>query len=238
MKKFGIILVLLAVLAATFSPALAGGYYTSCGSYYLPQYQYIYKEVPVAYPVPFTVAVPVVSYLYNGGGTYAPVFSAQYANSAPPFQTQQPQTTEAAPFTDEQINYLFNKFEERMRQKYGDGSNGNGQPKTTLPPVAPPEAEIPYSDSAVLAIFKKQRGSTMKACTDCHGASNFKGGLSLIDAGGNLKPNLDRFRIFDAADEGRMPKEVLEKNNPNAAVTNAEMAVLREWVRRGNQTKK
>ena len=89
----------LLLIAASAAAQYRGGYQ----SYNYPSYSYpvyvekpvYYKEIeyrdnyiPVATPVPFTVAVPVVSYLYNGA-TYGPALGAQAAYPAQGVQALQ-----------------------------------------------------------------------------------------------------------------------------------------------------
>lgn len=212
----------------------------SSSSYCYPTYQptYIYRdvirEVPVAYPVPFTVAVPVVSYLYNGGGyTYAPVYQAQPAagmgtvSTTPQAPTQQGTNGELQ-FTDAQVDNLINRIEQRLAAKAKNGTNGtNGHAKST-PPTAVP--------SDVYTILTLKRGTAQKSCMDCHTGSTAKGGQKIFLEPGKLNPDADWTTIWDVTDEGRMPPEA--QKNRNAALSDQEVQVLRAKMLEGKNGKK
>lgn len=182
-------------------------------------YRDVVREVPVAYPVPFTVAVPVVSYLYNGGGfSYAPVFQAQptpgmgTVSVAP--QTQ-PQTTDpAVNLTDAQIDTLIARIEARLTAR-------NGGVTTPAPKTAPPSA-VP---SDVVTILTLKRGNDQRSCADCHTGTQAKGKMVIFSSPGILNPAADWAAIWDVTDTGVMPPET--KKNQNAALSDQEVNVLR-----------
>jgi hypothetical protein len=242
MKKFIVSAVLFTLIACVLlieapSDVEASGrrtvFSSSCApSYCAPTYvepTYIYRdvirEVPVAYPVPFTVAVPVVSYLYNGGGySYAPVFQAQPAAGMGTVSqaVPAPQATGGDPtqLSDAQIDNLITRIEQRLaaKQKNGNGngnSNGNGKASSPPPAVA----------SDVYTILTLKRGNDQKSCMDCHTGSTAKGSVRIFLEPGKLNPNLDWAAVWDATDEGRMPPET--KKNRNAALSDQEVQVLR-----------
>jgi hypothetical protein len=212
----------------------------SAPTYYEPTYVYrdVVREVPVAYPVPFTVAVPVVSYLYNGGGYgYAPVYQAQPAPgmgtvSNMPQPPQQVQSADPTQLTDAQVDNLLTRIEQRLaaRQKNGtNGTNGtNGKVTTPPPPTAVP--------SDVYTILTLKRGNDQKSCADCHTGSGAKGSMKIFLEPSKLNPDVDWTAIWDAADTGTMPPET--KKNRNAALSDQEVNVLRQKMMESNKHSK
>jgi len=200
-----------------------------CYPSYEPSYIYrdVVREVPVAYPVPFSIAVPVVSYLYNGGGySYAPVFQAQ---PAAPMGVVAPAPQANGELTDAQVDNLITRIEARLaaRQQQPNGNGSYG--KTSAPP---PSAVA----SDVLTILTLKRGTDQKACMDCHTGSGAKGNMKIFLEPGKLNPNADWTSIWDATDEGRMPPET--KKNRSAALSDQEVQVLRLKMLDGKSGKK
>jgi len=245
MKKFialSIICTLLVFVALVDSPneAEASGRRVFCSSpsssYCYPTYEptYIYRdvvrEVPVAYPVPFTVAVPVVSYLYNGGGySYAPVFQAQPA--APMgYVAPTPKAQANGELTDAQVDNLIARIEARLaaKQQQPNGNGNYGKAPTTPPP--------PAIASDITTILTLKRGADQKSCMDCHTGSTAKGSMKIFLEPGKLNPDADWTSIWDATDEGRMPPET--KKNRNAALSDQEVHVLRLKMLDGKNGKK
>jgi hypothetical protein len=196
--------------------------------YYQPQPQIIYQDrveyrdriVPVVQPVPFTVAVPVISYLYNGS-SFSPVFNAQTTVANPGLQvaqtTQQQvqsvqQTQQVAggqlQLDDAFIDKLIDRIEQRLQQR-------NKQP-IGPPPVRKDEA----LHQQVVTILSNN-------CASCHTAPKAKGGITMFLGTGVFNPAVDKKKIFDAADEGRMPPAA--KTDPSAALNDADIALLRRW---------
>lgn len=204
-----------------------------CYPAYEPSYIYrdVVREVPVAYPVPFTVAVPVVSYLYSGGGySYAPVFNAQPAAAvgvvAPAPKANDSDTTS---LTDAQIDNLITRIEARLaaRQQQPNGNGNYGKTSTPPPPAVA---------SDVTTVLTLKRGNDQKACMDCHTGSSAKGNIKIFLEPGKLNPAANWSAIWDATDEGRMPPET--KKNRSAALNDQEVQVLRLKMLEGKSGKK
>ena len=231
MKKILFSLLLVVAFAVLLLPgsndAEAAGCRTfTASSYCYPTYEptYIYRdvirEVPVAYPVPFTVAVPVVSYLYNGGGySYSPVYQAQPTVGMGTVSPAQASAGDASQFTDAQVDNLITRIEQRLavKQKNGNGNGNYGKSPTTPPP--------PVVSSDVYTILTLKRGLDQKACIDCHSGSASKGNMKIFLEPNKLNPDVDWTALWDATDEGRMPPET--KKNRNAALSDQEVHVLR-----------
>jgi len=246
------------LIAPTPPDVRAGGCRTSYGCYqptYYPQKEYIYvdREIPVAYPVPFTVAVPVVSYLWNGGygiPGYSPVFQAQPATGmgqvAVPQQmpangngngngngaaqsTGAPRTSALLQLTDAELDYLIGRIEQRLAARAGGNNGGNNGGAKTAPPPVPQDNTQPkagnYSDADVVRVLSTKLGATQKSCMDCHAGSSAKGGMKIFDSPGVLNQKANWAKIWDAADAGRMPKEA--QSNKNALVSDADCEILR-----------
>jgi len=226
---FTLLMTVLAVAVSLVAVPLAQAsnyYWSSCGTYYsypIRQEKVVYRDViqPVAYPVPFTVAVPVISYLHNGV-TYSPVYTAQLASPAPAVVTQQQQqtatqtSTTATGLSDAQMAALMNRFDELMKAKYGispTSTAGNNPP----PPV-------PSSDD----LTAKVKSILSKNCASCHTGAASKGQVVIFSDKEVLNPNAPRQRIWDAADEGRMPPEA--KKDAKYALSDADVAQLRAWM--------
>lgn len=212
---------------------------TAC---YTPVVEYVDRILPVAVPVPFTVAVPVVSYLYNGG--YAPGYTPIYqalpaAAGAQVVVPQQPQmqpqaqaapTRDTAPRTsalmnisDAELDYLINRIEQRLNARAGN------TPQATSPPPPVPQATRSApgagSDADVVRVLSTPLGNSHKACVDCHTGAGSKGSVVIFNSPGVLNPSANWSQIWDAADAGRMPKEA--QTNKQAVVSDADCEVLR-----------
>lgn len=230
-----------------------------CGSYCQPTYysqpEYIYVDrvIPVAYPVPFTVAVPVVSYLWNGGyglPGYSPVYQAQPANGGVQVQVPQmqqpvaqssgngtkdtgaPRTSALLQLTDVELDYLISRIEQRLAVRAKDGQ----QPPATSPPPSVPQEKgsrpTSYSDSDVVRVLSIKLGATQKSCMDCHTGASSKSSVKIFDSPGVLNQKANWAKIWDAADAGRMPKEA--QTNRNAVLSDADCEVLRWKMMQSN----
>lgn len=249
-----VLVALVCVLGLSPGEVDAGGrtscysYPGSCYSYptqsYEPTYYYrdVIREVPVAYPVPFTVAVPVVSYLYNGGGySYSPVYQAQPAsgmgtvsyNGGQPPQQQPPPAqpppqagaSDPSQFTDAQIDSLIARIEQRLDAR----RNGDKAP----PPAAAPP---PTATLDALSILTLKRGNSQKSCMDCHTGAAAKGKMVIFTAPGQLNPKANWVAIWDATDAGRMPPEA--KSNRNALLSDQEVNILEAKKNEGRQSRR
>jgi hypothetical protein len=218
-------------------------YSNSCytPTYYAqPETVFVDRVIPVAYPVPFTVAVPVVSYLYNGGygiPGYSPVYAAQPA--AGTYGVQQPQMPQAPPangngngaprtsallqLSDAELDLLIGMIEKRLAARNGN-SNGSAPTSPSLPPPVP-QAPKSYSDADVVRVLSTKLGATQKSCMDCHTAASAKGGVKIFESPGVLATGANWSKIWDAADAGRMPKEA--QTNKAALLSDADCDVLR-----------
>lgn len=213
-----------------------------CYPSYEPTYIYrdVVREVPVAYPVPFTVAVPVVSYLFNGGGySYAPVYNAQptagmgtVTNGTPPPVTAAPAGFDPSQMTDAQVASFVDRIDKYLRAKNGNGNgnggytNGNGA-KSAPPPAVP---------SDVYTILTLKRGNDQKSCMDCHTGASAKGNMRIFLEPGKLNPDADWSAIWDTTDTGAMPPEV--KKNRAAALSDQEVDALRRKMIEANKNGK
>lgn len=232
--------------------------YNSCYTptyYQQPEYVYVDRVVPVAYPVPFTVAVPVVSYLYNGGygiPGYSPVYAAQPTAAAPAFGVQQPQiqqptatangngngngapkTSALLQLTDAELDLLIGMIEKRLAARNGNvGSPPAAATKPTSPPPPVPQAPKNYTDADVLRVLSTKIGATQKSCTDCHTGTSAKGGVKILESPGVLSQGANWAKIWDAADSGRMPKEA--QTNKAALLSDADCDVLRWKMTQSN----
>jgi hypothetical protein len=159
----------------------------------------------------------VTSYLYNGGIGYQPIQLTPPPAAAAPVAKAPPKD-----WSDEQLDRLLDKLEARMAAR---SNVGNGAPKSL-----PPRATSPTDDNAVVGILSRKLGNAQKACVDCHTGAGAKGGVRIFDAPGVVNPNVDWFKVWDAADSGRMPPEV--KSNVNAALGDEECNILRAKIRR------
>lgn len=255
-------IVIALVSAMILAPPPADGWVAGCRSYgscYQPTYyysqpEYIYVDriIPVAYPVPFTVAVPVVSYLWNGGygvPGYSPVYGAQPANGAPTVQVPQqqpapmpqngtngngaPRTPALLQLTDAELDYLIGRIEERLTAR---AKNGNGQQQPTTPPPPVPQEKgsrpIIYSDNDVVRVLSTKVGKDSKSCMDCHAGTSHKGGMKIFNSPGVLNQGVNWSKIWDAADSGRMPKEA--QTNKAAVLSDADCEVLRWKMMQGH----
>jgi len=222
---------------------------SGCGYSYYPQTEYVDRVVPVAYPVPFFVAIPTVSYLYNGGYGYSPVYQALPAAPGGQVTVAQPPTRptngngNGAPYTsallnlsDSDLDYLSNRIEQRLAARNGGGAQSPKPP--AVPPSAPsqpatqPKAGGSYTDADVVRVLSKPLGSTQKSCADCHTGSSSKGGTRIFDSPGILNQKANWAKIWDAADSGTMPKEA--QTNKNAVMSDADCDVLRDKMMKTN----
>jgi hypothetical protein len=237
--------------------------YSNCYTptyYQQPEYIYVDRVVPVAYPVPFTVAVPVVSYLYNGGygiPGYSPVYAAQPATAAPAYGVQQPQmqqptapangngnygngngapkTSALLQLTDAELDLLIGMIEKRLAARNGNAGSPPTAPKPTSPPPPVPQApQAPksYTDADVLRVLSTKLGATQKSCMDCHVGASAKGGVKIFESPGVLNPGANWSKIWDSADGGRMPKEA--QTNKAALLSDADCDVLRWKMTQSN----
>jgi hypothetical protein len=216
--------------------------------YSQPEYIYVDRVIPVAYPVPFTVAVPVVSYLYNGGygiPGYSPVYAAQPA--APTYGVQQPVMPQAQPtngngngaprtsallqLSDAELDLLIGMIEKRLAARNG---NGGAQTPTSPPPPVPqaPQSPKAYTDVDVTRVLSTKLGATQKSCMDCHTGASAKAGVKIFESPGVLSQTANWSKIWDAADAGRMPKEA--QTNKAALLSDADCDVLRWKMTQSN----
>jgi hypothetical protein len=213
------------LVAAVGSDIKAGGYrYSSGCGYSTPTYysnyysapQIVYRDVitPVAYPVPFTVAVPVVSYLYNGGGTYAPVFQAQPAGIATVATAPAVAANQTVSLSEAQLDTIIDRIEKRLQAR-------GQQPATNGNVGSPPPPPVPSSTSSVHEILNKN-------CASCHTGSTAKKGVKIFDDKAVLSQTANRAAIWDAADAGRMPPDA--QKDVRHALPDSEVAVLRAWM--------
>lgn len=192
-------------------------------TYYAPQATYIYRDViqPVAYPVPFTVAVPVVSYFPNNV-SYSPVFAAQPAMPAVVASTM----TSAAPgqmmtraeWSDAQLDSLIDKLEKRLAARQVAAGNQQASVPNTVSSAPPP---VPSHNGSVDLVLKTN-------CSSCHSGAAAKGKMMMFDGQGNLNSNVNKQAIWDAADTGRMPPAA--QKDVRLALTDGDVAVLRSWM--------
>lgn len=195
------------------------------------------REVPIAYPVPFTVAVPVVSYLWNGGGTgYAPVFQAQPAAALGPFQSAPLQVQAQAQaanmnLSDVQIDQLIARIEARLTARANNQTSPAPEKLTPPPPVPPaPGASQKHGNgNEIVSILSRPLGKTQKSCASCHTGSAAKGKTMIFTAPNVLNENVDWFKVWDNADKGNMPPEA--GTNREAALSDQEVEILRQKVR-------
>lgn len=222
--------------------------YSSCYTptyYQQPEYIYIDRLVPVAYPVPFTVAIPVISYLHNGGygiPGYSPVYAAQPATAAPVYGVQQPQmqqptaiangngngaprTSALLQLTDAELDLLIGMIEKRLVARNGNAGSPPTALKPTSPPPPVPQAQRSYTDAEVIRVLSTKVGNTQKSCIDCHTGSSAKAGMKIFESPGVLNLDANWPKIWDAADAGRMPKEA--QTNKAAVLSDADCDVLR-----------
>jgi len=222
----------LLLLAATAAGQYHYGYSQPSYSYpvyiekpvYYKEVEYRDNYIPVATPVPFTVAVPVVSYLYNGS-TFTPAFNAQAAfnsqgvqayppRSASSFQqaansyqqqrAPNPTATYGGELSDAAIDRIIERIEARLAQRQQAGS-------ANPPPVR--------ADNRIIHILSTH-------CAACHTGSTAKKGMMILAAAGQLNPRADRNAIVDAVEDGRMPLGPDGKPHPLAA---EEVEALKQW---------
>jgi hypothetical protein len=209
--------------------------------------------VVVSYPVPFTVAVPVVSYLFNGGGySYQPLAAQPLTPVAPvaaqpvvggpapvagaaPVAAPQQQARVAAPpppvaadpggLTDAQIDSLINRIEARLAARQKAGAPPPPQPGAEPPAGSAPP---PVAGIDVTQVLLTKRGNLGKSCADCHTGATSKGNTVIFSPEGVLNPQANWNAIWDASDAGRMPPEA--RTNRNALVSDAEVAALKTRI--------
>lgn len=98
-------------------------------------------------------------------------------------------------------------------------------------PVAPtddwPVARAPGSPApvAVASLDSRVAGILKVHCAACHQGPGGRGGLSLLDAAGNLVPGTDWNAAYDAVASGRMPRA---NGGQKTTVAAAELQTLRE----------
>jgi hypothetical protein len=220
---------------------VVGQPYTPTYPTYTPTYNTYYHDnyIPVAFPVPFTVAVPVVSYLYNGA-TYSPAFNAMPASYAPSLQVPaaggqtsvsgQVTTGGAATpslgsvlsgLTDSDIDKLLDRLDQRAKARAGKVESS-----------APADEDRPPAVRRQRKVNNLSRATQILSdnCSACHTGSKAKGGQTIFLSKGQLNPNADFERIVDAVDEGRMPPDA--RNDPNAALADDEVDELKRLIAR------
>lgn len=230
MKRiFGFGLLLLGLVTLTPDKALAGGNgcyasYNSTGSYSYSDYsypQYVDRIVPVAYPVPFQIAVPVVSYLQNS--TYAPTYAAQpaaaygqpqYAQAQPQYQQQppsQPQARAVPPgaFTDEMIDALVDRILQRLDARASKSAPPVQPEVKEPPPVVPKEKAV---DGGPFDAVSRLRES----CASCHSGTKAKGGVQIFLADAKFNQRISKQKLYDAIYKCRMPKDATGKVDDEA----------------------
>jgi hypothetical protein len=226
------------LLTATTLAQYRGGY--SYPSYSYPVYvdrPVYYKEteyVPVAAPVPFTVAVPVVSYLYNGS-TFSPAYLGQPAYQSagiaayPPTATggltsalsqlsgasqltaQQQGAASAtavygAELSDAVIDRIILRIEQRLAQRQAALQQG--------PP--PPVRQSPYAALTILS----------NRCARCHTGATAQRGVVIFSSPGVPNPNVNRAAVVEAVEDGRMPLGDDRRPRP---LPHEEVEALRQW---------
>ena len=247
----GAILVATTVVAPDLPSLKACGCGYSYPTYTQPSYVYVDRVVPVAYPVPFTVAVPVVSYLWNGGygiPGYSPVFNAQPATGMGTVQVPQAPTVAQAParvdrgapataapqvsvfakLTTADLDYLISRITQRLTEQAKENGNGQSPPNSPPPPVPQdnkPQGRTQFSDGDVLRVLTAKNGAQQKSCADCHTGATAQGGMRIFDSPGVYAQNVNWAKVWDAADAGRMPKEA--QSNKNAVLSDEACDILR-----------
>lgn len=189
---------------------------------YRDRVEYRDNYVPVLQPVPFTVAVPVVSYLFNGS-SYAPVFNGQPAMQNPGLQVQTQQTStqtqataQSSQLSDAFVDMLIERIEQRLalRQQRQQG----GPPPLRRGRAQGGDGGLAARATAILATN----------CAACHTGPQARGGQVIFSSPGILNASGDRKRWVDAADEGRMPPAA--RQNPQAAVSDGDVDILQRWA--------
>jgi mono/diheme cytochrome c family protein len=208
-----------------------------CGIHnsYVPSYTPTYTPtvvhdtttIIVASPAVFTVAVPVVSYLYGNG--YSPAFAAVPA--APGFpgmiapQAPAAQAPQSLELSDAAIDKLIDRIEKRLQQR---------QPVQPVQPIQQPIVQPsppPVKTSmSVDEINTRAVVALRTSCAACHGGQTVKGGVRIFTPEGQLAANLNRSRIVNAIESGEMPK-LTDPRFSVPDITDYDLAILRAWVK-------
>ena len=170
--------------------------------------------IPVAVAQPFVVAVPGVSYLY-GGATVGLQQAQPQQPSVQPNATQVPRAraSDSSELSDAALDKLIERLEKRLQQRQNDV-----QPRDS----GPPPVKTTSTTGSALSILTTH-------CAACHTGNSAKGGVAIFSSPGVLNVRVDRNKVWEAADQGRMPPAA--QKDVNAALLDAEVDVLDRWRR-------